>query len=121
MSFQQMEGFSISGTAAPQTSVRAIKTAPTFSTRQPSGDNGPQPVSMQRAKTWTVDVENAYRYQLAGFKDSNEYLAVHPDPERWDTGMVKCLRAKSTGYFMYFRQTRECEDKHLNNVKLYVY
>jgi Meiosis-expressed len=121
MSSQKMEGFSISGTAAPLTSVRAVKTAPTLSTRQPLEDCGPQPVSMQRARVWSVEVENAYRYQLAGFKDSNEYLLVHPDPELWDSGMVKCLRAKSTGYYMYFRQTRECEEKHLNKVKLYEY
>lgn len=39
----------------------------------------------------------------------------------WNNTMIKCLIVKVTGFFMYFRQTRECEDKHLNKVKLYEY
>ena len=79
-----------------------------------------KPVGMQRAKLWTLEVENAYRYQLAGFKDESEYLQTCPAPEMWPTGgMIKCLTVKATGFFMYFRQTRECEEKHLNKVKIY--
>jgi hypothetical protein len=75
-----------------------------------------------RASAWSVEVENSYRYQLAGFRDETEYLSMFPSPECWEAGgMVKCLRAKKTGYYMYFRQSRECEDKHLNKVKLYEY
>ena len=81
-----------------------------------------KPSGMQRAKIWTLEVENAYRYQLAGFKDESEYLFVNPLPEMWSSsGMIKCLTVKDTGYFMYFRQVRECEDKHLNKVKLFQY
>ena len=66
--------------------------------------------------------ENMYRLQLAGFKDVHEYLAIHPEPELWEnSGLFKCLRNKSTQFFMYFRATRECEDKHLNKVKIYTY
>ena len=81
-----------------------------------------KPSAMQRAKTWTLEVENAYRYQLAGFKDESDYLLTYPLPEMWSAGgMIKCLTVKETGYFMYFRQIRECEDKHLNKVKLFQY
>lgn len=38
------------------------------------------PVSMRRAKVWTVDVENAYRFQLAGFQNESEYLSKYPRP-----------------------------------------
>jgi Meiosis-expressed len=84
---------------------------------------GTKPPSMQRAKAWSIEVENAYRYQLAGFESGTEYTATCNVPVVcWpETGMIKCLIVKSTGYYMYFRQTRECEDKHLNKVKLYVY
>ena len=80
-----------------------------------------KPLSMRRAKVWSISVENAYRYQLAGHKDESEYSATSSAPPTYwsDGGLIKCLTVKSTGYFMYFRQTRECEDKHLNKVKLY--
>ncbi len=85
-------------------------------------DEERQPIGMLRAKSWTPQVENMYRLQLAGFKDVHEYLTIHPEPELWENSyLYKCLRAKSTGFFMYFRQTRECEDKHLNKVKIYTY
>ena len=83
-----------------------------------------KPISMQRAKHWSIEVENAFRFQLAGFKDEEEYLSLlgNHEPELWDPeGVIKCLRAKKTGYFMYFRRTRECEDKLLNRIILYQY
>ena len=33
-----------------------------------------KPKSMQRAKQWIYRVENAYRFQSAGFRDIEEYL-----------------------------------------------
>jgi hypothetical protein len=110
-----------------------------------SAANGRQPTGMSRATEWTLDVENAFRFQSAGFRDreviiktciqlwqhfqlSNpisiqEYIAVHGTPDIWEGegGMIKCLKAKKTGYFLYFRKTRECEDKHLHRIKLYRY
>ena len=81
---------------------------------------GAKPIGMRRAKMWTLEVEKSYRYQLAGYKDESEYLLTCPEPEYWpNSGMIKCLTVKTTGYFMYFRQTRECLDKHLNKVKIY--
>ena len=35
----------------------------------------PNPKSMKRAKHWSEEVENAYRFQLAGYRDEMEYKA----------------------------------------------
>ena len=82
-----------------------------------------KPKSMKRAKQWNYQVENAYRFQSAGFRDIEEYLCYFETPEIWDEekSFVKMLRVKATGCYMYFRQTRECEDKYLAKIKLYEY
>ena len=83
-----------------------------------------KPKSMKRAKQWNYQVENAYRYQSAGFRDIEEYMCYFDViPEVWDEErlFVKMLRVKATGCYMYFRQTRECEDKYLPKIKLYEY
>lgn len=81
-----------------------------------------KPKSMHRASVWTSEVENAYRFQAAGWRDEDEYAeAGYEVPEVWGEDFVRCLRVKKTGFFMYFRSTRECEDKHLNKIKIYEY
>jgi len=35
-----------------------------------------QPKSLIRPKSWSAEVENAYRYQLAGYRDEKEYKAL---------------------------------------------
>ena len=80
-----------------------------------------KPKGMSRAKIWSPEVEHSYRYQLGGWRDGQEYLASYGEPECWPEGLVRCLQNKKSGFFMYFRQTRECEDKHLNKVKIYSY
>ena len=35
-----------------------------------------QPKSMVRAKVWSEDVEEAYRFQLAGYRDAVEYKQI---------------------------------------------
>ena len=81
-----------------------------------------KPSSMRRAKIWSLDVENAFRYQLAGYTDKFDYYSIHGSPTCWsDSMMINFLIVKLSGYFMYFRNARECEDKHLNKVKLYTY
>mmetsp|Transcript_2958 Transcript_2958/g.4489 ORF Transcript_2958/g.4489 Transcript_2958/m.4489 type:complete len:175 (+) Transcript_2958:101-625(+) len=81
-----------------------------------------KPTKMQRAKSWSPEVENLFRYQAAGFMDSVEYGCAYPPPELWEqSGFVKCLQVKKNGYFMYFRQDRECHDKYLNKTKIYTY
>ena len=35
-----------------------------------------QPKSLIRPKSWSTEVENAYRFQLAGYRDEKEYTAL---------------------------------------------
>lgn len=35
-----------------------------------------QPKSLIRPKSWSAEVENAYRFQLAGYRDEIEYRAL---------------------------------------------
>ena len=103
-----------SGNPDPACTPRSMAAVPSeeYQRRKPSG--------MTRAKAWSLEVENSFRYQLAGWMDISEYLSKYSCPEIWpDSGMIKCLQNKKTGYYMYFRQHRECEDKYLNRVKLY--
>jgi hypothetical protein len=37
-----------------------------------------QPVKMVRAKHWTEDVEDNYRFQQAHYRDEEEYIAFNP-------------------------------------------
>lgn len=36
----------------------------------------PEPKSMTRAKKWSDEVEEAYRFQVAGYKGEAEYIAL---------------------------------------------
>ena len=38
--------------------------------------DGPRPKSMSRPKKWSEEVEEVYRFQLAGYRDKTEYDAV---------------------------------------------
>lgn len=35
-----------------------------------------RPKSVTRPKVWSEEVEEAYRFQLAGYRDENDYLAT---------------------------------------------
>jgi len=52
-----------------------------------------------------------------------EYLQQYDeDLSVWPSNQfIKALKAKQNGFFMYFRNYRECEDKYLNRVKLFSY
>ncbi|XP_063165173.1 meiosis expressed gene 1 protein homolog isoform X2 [Candoia aspera] len=82
-----------------------------------------KPKFIQRAKTWSDEVENLYRFQQAGYRDEIEYKQVkHVDVvERWpETGFVKKLQRRDNTFY-YYDKERECEDKEVHNVKLYAY
>ncbi|XP_035677006.1 meiosis expressed gene 1 protein homolog [Branchiostoma floridae] len=81
-----------------------------------------QPKSMTRAKKWDEVVENAYRFQLAGYRDEEEYRSVKKvdSAEKWDNGFVKKLQRKD-GCFYYYNKARECSDKDVPKTKLYNY
>lgn len=80
-------------------------------------------IKMHRAKHWSNEVEEAYRFQLAGYKDEQEYLTLTrlPNVDRWPhNNYVKKLRRKD-GCFYYYNKTRECPEKDLSKVKMYIY
>jgi len=85
--------------------------------------DGPQPKSMSRPKQWTEEVEEAYRFQLAGYRDAMEYDHLKGDAgiDRWPhNNFVKKLQRRD-GYFYYYNKARECPDKEVHKTKMYVY
>lgn len=84
----------------------------------------PKPKSMFRPNLWNEEVEEAYRFQLAGYKDEVEYKALQggQHADRWPhNNFIKKLRRRSDGFFYYYNKTRECSDKDINKTKIYVY
>ena len=67
-------------------------------------------------------MEEQYRLQAAGWRSIDEYTQHYDPPDRWSTNnFLKCIRVKKNGYFTYWREWRECEDKYLNRVKIFTY
>jgi len=87
-----------------------------------NASDGPRPKSMSRPKQWTEEVEECYRFQLAGYRDEMEYQAVKGyEADRWPhNGFIKKLQRKD-GCFYYYNKTRECPDKEVHKTKMYVY
>ncbi|KAK7102498.1 meiosis expressed gene 1 protein homolog isoform X1 [Littorina saxatilis] len=82
-----------------------------------------QPKSMMRPKVWDEEVEEAYRFQLAGYRDAIEYKQVKNTEhiDRWPhNGYVKKLQRRD-GCFYYYNKTRECPDKEIHKTKVYSY
>ena len=100
-----------------------------------------EPKSLIRPTHWSKEVENAYRFQLAGYRDELEYKRVRQVAEVekkhnvyffhfivyfqidvWpDSGFVKKLQRRKDGCFYYFDKLRECPDKEINKCKIYSY
>ena len=65
-----------------------------------------EPIRMRRAKAWNVEVENAYRFQCAGWRSAEEYAAgEYADEISWfgDSGLVEKVQNRQ-GLFMYFKR-----------------
>merc|ERR1719502_1185857 len=58
---------------------------PNYSYSGTGAKPGAKPLSMTRAKQWSPEVEEAYRFQSAGWRDANEYIAKYGEPERYET------------------------------------
>jgi len=60
--------------------LRIIPWQATSETEQAAGEPEQaadlQPKSMTRPKVWSEEVEEAYRFQLAGYRDEKEYVSV---------------------------------------------
>ena len=83
----------------------------------------PQPKSILRPKQWNEEVEEAYRFQIAGYRDETEYKYVRKGNEidRWpENGYVKKLQRRD-GCYYYFDKKRECREKDVNRTKMYAY
>ncbi|KAK6177113.1 hypothetical protein SNE40_015281 [Patella caerulea] len=83
----------------------------------------PQPKSMMRPTQWSEQVEEAYRFQLAGYRDELEYKKFQKtdNVDRWPhNGYVKKLTRRD-GCFYYYNKTRECPDKEISKTKIYTY
>merc|ERR1711935_901043 len=52
---------------------------------------------MSRAKTWTEEAEENFRFQEAGFLDGREYESLFPTHQiaRWESGRIKKLQRKT--------------------------
>ncbi|VCW97128.1 unnamed protein product, partial [Gulo gulo] len=82
-----------------------------------------KPKSISRAKKWSDEIENLYRFQQAGYRDEIEYKQVkHVSMvDRWpETGYVKKLQRRDNTFYYYNKQ-RECDDKEVHKVKIYAY
>ncbi|XP_043944273.1 meiosis expressed gene 1 protein homolog [Protopterus annectens] len=94
-----------------------------FSEVQDSDSAAVRPKSMSRAKLWSYEIENLYRFQQAGYRDESEYKQVKQvaTVDMWpETGFVKKLQRRDNTFYYYNRQ-RECEDKEVHKVKVYAY
>ncbi|KAM8739678.1 meiosis expressed gene 1 protein homolog [Acanthopagrus latus] len=86
-------------------------------------DNNSKPKSMKRAKEWTAEVENLFRFQQAGYRDELEYLQFKHGVmiEKWpETGFVKKLQRRDNTFY-HFSRRRECQDCDLHKVVVYGY
>lgn len=81
-----------------------------------------KPKKMVRCKTWDENVEAAFRYQSAGWRDTREYLAANGEVTVWaGTTWPKCLQIKGGADRCYFGKKRECADSLIPRVKLFSY
>ena len=87
----------------------------------PAVPMGP-PKRCSRAKVWTPEVENCFRVQNAGWREVSEYIAQYGEPPTlWPNGFYRCVRVKDNGFFTYWSDKRECEDKHVPRIKVFEY
>merc|ERR1712142_167826 len=80
-----------------------------------------KPIKMSRAKSWSQDVEEIWRFQDAGYRDQSEYDAFNPNQEitRWENGNIKKMQRKD-GTWNYFDRERELFT-NFHKVKIYQY
>lgn len=69
--------------------------------RKPSNLDSPvqdkKPIKMSRAKTWSQDVEEIWRFQEAGYRDQSEYEAFNPNQEVGDSYyMIHMMRGNDS-------------------------
>ena len=95
--------------AAPRTTEAKEETKKEAQDAKDAKDKMParEPIRMRRAKTWDVEVENAYRFQCAGWRSAEEYAqGEYGDEISWfsDSGLVEKVQNRQ-GLFMYFKRS----------------
>ncbi|XP_060937461.1 meiosis expressed gene 1 protein homolog [Limanda limanda] len=88
-----------------------------------AAEDPPEPKSMSRAREWTAEVENLFRFQLAGYRDEVEYSQVKlgASVDKWPkSGFVKKLQRRDDTFYYYDRK-RECQDREVHKVKVFTY
>ena len=78
--------------------------------RHAGGGGGSGATGMTRAREWSTDVENAYRLQVAGYKDEPEALSLgHPPIEYWpDCGFIRKLVTEIVSRFVFGSYSAFC-------------
>ncbi|XP_026183172.1 meiosis expressed gene 1 protein homolog isoform X2 [Mastacembelus armatus] len=102
---------------------RFMSGKPSLLTMSHATDNNSKPKSMSRAKRWTAEVENLFRFQEAGYRDELEYIQVKPGAsiDKWpETGFVKKLQRRDNTFY-YYSKKRECQDHDVHKVKVYAH
>ncbi|XP_077400083.1 meiosis expressed gene 1 protein homolog [Vanacampus margaritifer] len=82
-----------------------------------------RPKSMRRARIWSTQVENLFRFQQAGYRDELEYSHVKPDTlvEKWpESGFVRKLQRRDDTFY-YYSRSRECHNNYVRKVKVFSY
>lgn len=72
-----------------------------------------KPKSISRAKKWSEEIGNLYRFQQAGYCDEIEYKQVKQVSmvDRWpEMGYAKKLQRRDNAFCNYNKQ-RECDDR----------
>ena len=89
---------------------------------QDSTGNPSQPNRRRRCRVSDDEVEQIRRARLAG-----EIPMPQPNrgnvepPTLWPNGFYRCVRVKDNGFFTYWSDKRECEDKHVPRIKVFEY
>lgn len=88
-----------------------------------AGRRLPEPKSENNASSWSPEVEEAYRFQVAGYRSIEEYMATTGlQVERWQhNNFVKKLKKRGSECWNYFDKERECAEKDIEYVTVYRY
>lgn len=61
----------------------------------------PKPTSMTRAKEWSPEAEEAWRFQVAGYRDELEYKNVKQNEVSQQTELSECRPVSLSLCFRY--------------------
>jgi hypothetical protein len=106
-------------TSAGRSVARPSKPAAAPAPAAPGAEN--EYTRVVRAKEWSEEVELLFRLQSQGWSSLSEYVSVYgAPPVSHENGFYRVVRVKSNGNWTYWRKERECSQKDLNSVKIYM-